>query len=234
MQLEVQKRMGSFTFNSNWTWSNNLNNYSVTENPYEVTSRWSRDGVNRKHYWVTSLTWALPFGQGRRFMVHSSPIVENVLGGWGIQAVTTWASGTCFSPAFSGSDPSNTNTSGGLPDRIADGNKSGGSRTRLQWFDPTVFAVPANGHFGNSGGNILLGYPVHVSHLSVAKTFPVTERFKVSLTGAFSNLFNQPHFNNPLNTITTPDPGRFTSTIANYNPEKQSYRQVDVKIRLEW
>ena len=33
------KRMGDFAFNSNWTWSNNLNNYSITENPYDVTSR---------------------------------------------------------------------------------------------------------------------------------------------------------------------------------------------------
>jgi hypothetical protein len=152
----------------------------------------------------------------------------------GIQAVSTFATGTYFSPNFSGSDPSNTNTSGGLPDRIADGNKAGSSKTLVQWFDPAAFKVPSNGHFGNSGTNILLGYPVHVTHLSVAKSFPVTERFKVTFTGAFSNLFNQPHFNNPLNTITSPDPGKFTSTIANYNPEKQSYRQIDMKLRLEW
>jgi len=234
MQLEVMKRMGSFTFNSNWTWSNNLNNYSITEDPYNVTNRWSRDQYNRKHYWVNSATWALPFGKGRRYLANAPGVADQVLGGWGIQAVVTFASGAFFSPNFGGSDPSNTNTSGGLPDRIADGNRSGSSQTRLQWFDPAAFAVPTNGHFGNSGAYILLGYPIHVTHLSVAKTFPVTERFKVSLTGAFSNLFNQPHFNNPLNTITNPDPGKFTSTIANYNPEKQSYRQVDVKIRLEW
>jgi hypothetical protein len=234
MQLEVMKRMGSFTFNSNWTWSNNLNNYSVTQNPYDVTSNWSRDGVNRKHYWVNSAMWNLPFGQGRRYLANAPGVVDQILGGWGLQGVVTFATGAYFSPDFGGSDPSNTNTSGGLPDRIADGNRSGSSQSRLQWFDPAAFRVPENGHFGNSGANILLGYPIHVTHLSVAKTFPVTERFKVALTGAFSNLFNQPHFNNPRNRITDADPGKFTSTVANYNPEKQSYRQVDIKIRLEW
>lgn len=234
MQLELHKRMGSFMFNSNWTWSNSLYNYFITENPYDVTSRWARDTVNRQHYWVTSLTWALPVGKGRRFMANAPGPVEQILGGWGIQAVSTFATGGYFSPSFSGSDPSNTNTSGGLPDRVANGNKDSGSRTRLQWFDPLAFTVPTNGHFGNSGANILLGNGINVTHLSVAKAFPVTERFKVTLTGAFSNLFNHPHFNNPLTNISTADPGKFTSTVANYNPEKQSYRQVDVKIRLEW
>jgi len=234
MQLEVMKRMGSFTFNSNWTWSNNLNNWSITEDPYNVTSRWSRDAANRKHYWVSSGTWALPFGKGRRYLASAPGVVDQILGGWGIQAIATFASGTYFSPSFSGSDPSNTNTSGGLPDRVADGNKSGGSQSRLQWFDPAAFRVPTNGHFGNSGGNILLSYPVHVTHLSVAKSFPVTERFKVTFTGAFSNLFNQPHFQSINTNIVNPDPGMFTSTRPNYEPEKQSYRQIDLKLRLEW
>jgi hypothetical protein len=73
-----------------------------------------------------------------------------------------------------------------------------------------------------------------VTHVSVAKTFFITERFKFALTGAFSNLFNHPHFNNPNNNISNPNPGMYTSTVANYNPEKQGYRQVDVKVRLEW
>lgn len=230
------KRMGDFSFNSNFTWSNNLNNYSVTENPYDVTSRWSRDNVNRKLYFVTSFTWAVPVGQGRRFLTNAPGIVDHILGGWGIQAVSTLASGAYFSPGFSGSDPSNTGTSGGLPDRVADGNKDPNDRTRLQWFDPTAFVAPAKniGRFGNSGANILLGNGINVHHLSIAKTFSMTERFKWTLTGAFSNLFNHPHFNNPNTNISNPDPGRYTSTVANYNPEKQSYRQIDVKIRLQW
>jgi len=161
-------------------------------------------------------------------------IVEQLLGGWGLQGVSTFASGLYFSPAFSGSDPSNTNTSGGLPDRIANGNKDSGDRTRLQWWDPKAFAVPTNGNFGNSGANILLGNGIKVQHLSVAKTFPVTERLKFTLTGAFSNLFNHPHFNNPNNNISNPDPGKFLSTLPNYNPEKQGYRQLDIKFRAEW
>ncbi|RPJ59001.1 MAG: hypothetical protein EHM23_15605 [Acidobacteria bacterium] len=233
-QLEVQKRMGDIVFNSNFTWSSNLNNYSITENPYDITSRWSRDGVNRKLYWVTSFTWNVPVGQGRRFLTNAPGVVDHILGGWGIQGVSTFATGAYFSPSFSGSDPSNTGTSGGLPDRVADGNLSKDDRTRWTHFDPTAFAIPPKGRFGNSGTNILLGDGVNVHHLSLAKTFSVTERLKVTMTGAFSNLFNHPHFNNPRNGINSPDPGKFTGTVANYNPEKQSYRQVDLKLRVAW
>ncbi len=90
------------------------------------------------------------------------------------------------------------------------------------------------GRYGNSGVNILEGQGINVHHLSIAKMFPLTERFKMTFTGEISNLFNHPHFNNPNNNISNPDPGKFTTIVPNYNPEKQSYRQVAVKLRVEF
>ena len=124
LQLEAQRRMGAFTFDASWTFANNMNNYGITENPYDVTSRWQRDGADRRQYVVVSTTWALPVGKGRRFLSTAPAVVDRVLGGWNLQSISTFASGGYFSPGFSGTNPSNTNTSGGLPDRIADGNLS--------------------------------------------------------------------------------------------------------------
>jgi Carboxypeptidase regulatory-like domain/TonB dependent receptor len=233
LQLQAQKRMGSFTFDTSWTWANNMNNYSITENPYAL-GRWQRDGADRRQYIVASGTWAVPVGKGRRFMSSAPAAVDRVLGGWNLQAISTFASGGYFSPGFSGTNPSNTNTSGGLPDRIADGNLSGDNRNFRQWFDPTAFAIPQPGHFGNSGGNILVGQGINVQHLSIAKTFPIFEQLRMTFTGQLANLFNHPHFNNPNSTINNPNPGLFTSQIAQYNPEKQGARQIALKIRLEW
>ncbi|MBO0859636.1 MAG: hypothetical protein J2P21_14340, partial [Chloracidobacterium sp.] len=94
--------------------------------------------------------------------------------------------------------------------------------------------VPAPGHFGDSGINILEGQGLNVHHLSVAKTFPFRERIKTTLTAEISNLFNHPHFNNPNNNISNANPGQFTSIVPNYNEEKQSYRQVAIKLRIEF
>jgi len=234
LQLEAQRRMGAFTFDASWTFANNMNNYSITENPYDVTSRWQRDGADRRQYVVVSTTWALPVGKGRRFLSTAPGVVDRVLGGWNLQTISTFASGGYFSPGFSGTNPSNTNTSGGLPDRIADGNLPSGVRNDNRWFDATAFAVPQAGHFGNSGGNVLVGQGISVHHLSIAKTFAIFERLRMTMTGQISNLFNHPHFNNPNTTINNPNPGLFTSEIPQYNPERQGARQIGMKIRIEW
>jgi hypothetical protein len=234
MQLEAQRRMGGFTFDAHWTWSNNMLNYGITENPYNVTNRWERDGTDRRQYVVISTTWALPFGKGRRFLSSAPGIVDKVLGGWNTQTVSTFATGPYFSPSFSGTNPSNTNTSGGLPDRIANGNFSSDQHSVVRWFDPAAFAVPQPGNYGNSGGNILVGQGINVHHLSVAKTFPITERFKMTFTGQMSNIMNHPHFSSINTSINNPNPGQYTSEIAQYNPEKQGARQIGMKIRLEW
>jgi hypothetical protein len=233
LQAEVQRRMGAFVFNSNFTWSKNTYNWADQENPYAITDKWTRDGSNRNLYWVTSFTWQLPVGRQRRFLANAPRVVDYVLGGWTTQFISTFATPTYVSPSFSGSDPSGTNTSGGLPDTIASP-YANFNRTITQWFNPVAFAVPPKGRFGNASPNSLEGYGIKVQHLSVAKNFRITERLKTTLTGAFSNLFNHPHFQGINTNISNPSPGMFTSTRPNYEPEKQSYRQIDLKFRIEW
>lgn len=232
LQLEVQKRAGPLTFNSSFTWANNISNYSNTQDPYNVTNKWTRDGSDRRLYFVTSATWEVPMGKGRRFFSTAPAVVNGVLGGWTSQAIVTLASPLYFSPAFSGSDPSNTNTSGGLPDCTGDPYST--PQTLNQWFNPKAISIPASGHYGNCGVNSLKGYPIKVAHLSLAKTFHITERLKTTFTAQVSDLANHPHFNNPNNNISNANPGMFTSAVANYNPEKQGYRQIDLKLRIEF
>jgi hypothetical protein len=232
LQGEVQKRMGSFTFNSNFTWSKNMYNWANTENPYNV-NQWARDANNRDRYWVTSFNWDLPFGKQQKLLANAPAIVDKVLGGWTTRFISTIASPTYVSPSYGGSDPSGTNTTGGLPDAITSP-YSGFNRTVNQWFNPAAFAVPQKGHFGDASPNSLEGYGIKVQHISFAKGFQITERLCATFTGSLSNMFNHPHFNSINTNISNPNPGMFTSTRPNYEPEKTSYRQVDVKFRIAW
>jgi hypothetical protein len=232
LQAEIQKRMGSFNFNSNFTWSKNMYNWANLENPYNP-NQWARDGSNRDRYWVTSFNWDLPFGEKRKFLANAPRIVDSVLGGWTMRFISTMASPTYVSPAYGGSDPSGTNTIGGLPDAIASP-YAGFNRTVNQWFNPKAFAAPQKGSFGNASPNSLEGYGINVQHISLAKTFRITERLRTTLSGSFSNMLNHPTFNALNNNITNPNPGMFTSIRPNYEPEKTGYRQVDVKLRVQW
>jgi hypothetical protein len=242
-QVELQKRVGTLVFNSNFTWSKNMYNWANTENPYAITNNWARDSANREKYWVNSFTLQFPFGRQQKFLSNIPAVLDYVIGGWTAQGISTFASGTWGSPQYSNSggntDPSGTLTNGGLPDAIRPSQPSGFNKTIDKWFEPTAYAPPPVGRFGNASANSIEMYPVNVQHLSLAKAFRITERFKATLTGAFSNLLNHPHFGNNATdglqrNIQSTSPAVFTNTRPNYEPEKQSYRQIDLKLRIEF
>jgi hypothetical protein len=237
-QVEVSRRAGQFTFDASWTWSNTMYNYGITENPYNL-DRWERDQYARRQYIPISATWLIPFGKGRHYLSGAPGVVEAIVGGWNLQTIGTLASGTYFSPSFTGTNPSNTNSSGGLPDCLANGNLPNGTRTWNQWFNPAAFAIPQPGHYGNCGGDTLVGPGIYVMHASLSKDFRIMERLKATLTGQFSNLFNHPSLGSgtpptPNTSINQPNPGQFTAEVPYFNPERQGARQVGVKLRLVW
>ena len=92
----------------------------------------------------------------------------------------------------------------------------------------TPTPAPPKGRFGDASPNSLEGFGINVQHLSLAKSFRITERFRTTLTGAFSNLMNHPHFQGINTNITNPNPGMFTGTRPNYEPEKQSWSNCRV------
>jgi hypothetical protein len=223
--LQVQKRTGPVTFQSSLTLANNVANYLNTEDPYNVTNHWTRDAADRRKYFVTSAYWPISFGKGPW------------LGGWTVQAISTFASGQYFSPLFTGPDPANA--SAGYVTQLADcvGDPKTGAGTLNQWFNPAAFAIPSStaGRYGTCAMNSLEGYPIHVAHVSLAKRIPLGETLSALFTAQVSNVTNTSHFTTPNNNLSNPDPGRFTtSSVAVDYPERMGYRQIDLKLRLQW
>ncbi|MEK7407606.1 MAG: hypothetical protein AAB225_21215, partial [Acidobacteriota bacterium] len=185
---------------------------------------------------VINSTIDFPVGKGRRFLSTLPAAADYILGGWRLVTISTFSSGQFFSPGFSGSDPSNTNTAGGLPDRTCDGNLPRGTRTIDRWFDPACFAAPPAGRFGNSGVNALKrpGYNLH--HVSVAKEFKLSERFRLEYIASIANLFNHPTFNPPISNISVPGTGRITSILvgADRAIDGTRAREIGMTLRLRW
>ena len=232
MQLQAKRRVGAIAFDVHYTLASNRHNWLNTENPYDVTSHWSYDNYIARHRAVVTAQIELPWGRGRRFLPDAAPVVEALAGGWKVTSVSYFQSGQHFSPSFSGSDPSNTNSFGGLPDRICDGNIS--NPTVERWFDPSCFAAPPAGRFGNSGPNVLVAPGMNVQHMSLAKRFNVGERVGVVFTMAASNMFNHPHFRVPRTNISTPGAGELFGGIQDWRAEKHASRKFQMKLRIEW
>ena len=176
----------------------------------------------------------LPFGHGAKYLSSAHGAVNQLVGGWQLYWVTFLQSGQYFSPSYSGFDSSNTNTTSGLPDRIADGNLPSGQRTINQWFDTAAFVVPRTGTFGNSGVNILEGPGLNVSHLTVSKNWNLTERVRLRYIAAIADIFNHHNLYFPASNISVPAQAGVISSDYGTGAEGGARRQIEMRLRLEF
>jgi hypothetical protein len=234
-QFELQRKMGAVILDAHYTLSQGMNNFSNLENPYNHYF-WNREAFNSRHRAVINMTWNLPVGKGKRYLTSAPRAVDYALGGWQLGWIAYFQSGQYFTPSYAGADPSGTNTVGGIPDRIGDGNLPPSERGPDRWFDASAFAPPPPGRFGNSGVAILEGPGLNLHHLSLIKDFPVTERVKFVLQGMFTNVFNHPHFDFPNANITVPNSvaRAFQLREGRGGREMSGPRNIQLRFRIEF
>jgi hypothetical protein len=202
------------------------------ENPYAPLF-WARDPNTVRHRVVLNVIWNIPVGRGHHILGAAPGVVNQVLGGWQLYWIGYFETGQFFSPSFSGSDPSNTNTSGGLPSRVCNGNLPPGQRSITHWFDASCFAVPAPGQFGNSAPNVLEGPGLQLNNLTIGKTFPIHERLRFTFVLAAQNALNHPNFANPSSTnsnISAPATVGVINAVDGFAPG----RQIMLRGRIEF
>jgi len=147
---------------------------------------------DRKHVFVFSEVWELPFGRGKRFLGNSPRTVDLLFGGWQLNTITTWMSGLPFTPV-SFADCS-VNAGPCRPDRIGDPDLD--NRSRDGWFavgigPGTPWAKAPDGQFGNAGRNSLRGPSYFQADLSVFKNFKITEATNLEFRVEGFNIFNK-------------------------------------------
>jgi len=139
-------------------------------------------------------------------VVYDLPGRGRLLGGWRASGVASAHSGVPFTPvlAFDNADIQSLDTSE-RPDLVGNpyaGICPNGIRvgTPSCWFNPSAFAVPPAGQFGNAGRNILRGPAFAQFDASLHKDFAIAERRKITVGVEAYNLFNHPNFGVPSNT----------------------------------
>lgn len=228
----INRRVGWVTFDIHWTWAHAMNNMLNTQNPYTPLV-WNRDFL-AKHRVVFNTMWELPFGRGKKHLNSISPAADHLLGGWTVAWVAYAQTGQYFSPEFSDADPSNTNSFGGLPDRVCNGNLPAGERSLDRWFDTRCFVNPPAGRYGNSGANILEGPGMHAHNVTVVKKFKFTERISFDFMTLISNIFNHPNFLFPTADISTSGVGVIGETHGLYSGERAGPRMIEFRVRLRF
>ena len=164
---------------------------------------------DRKHVFVFSGVWELPFGRGQRFLGNSPRAVDLLFGGWQLNTISTWMSGLPFTPTVLFGANCSVNAGPCRPDRVGDPDLD--DRSRDGWFavgigPGTPWAQAALGKHGNAGRNSLRGPSFFQTDLSVFKNFKITEATNLGFRAEGFNIFNQVNLGQP-DTCVDCDPG---------------------------
>ncbi len=212
LQVRVQKRLSyGLNFQVNYAWSKSLDTgtgnghgsgIDLYQNAYSPSVNYGLSDFNATHTVVGQILYELPFGRGRRYVLHGP--LDQIAGGWRISTLFQWHSGVPFTPVIQGSvasaiDPGlSTSFSAGstlYPELVGDPHVSNPSRN--EWFNPAAFADPAPGTFGDTHRNTLIGPGFSNVDLSLAKEFPIHERISLEIRADAFDAFNHVNFQNP-------------------------------------
>jgi hypothetical protein len=215
------------------------NDYGVCTGVAPVENRnlnKARASYDRTHVFVTSVTYELPVGKGRRFL-NNNKYLNFFLGDYDLAWIQSIESGNPFGFTFVNSQYNYFPTAIGnqVPNLTCNhitmpqfglGDLIGGNRFNQALENPVLpvscFAAPPAFTPGNAGRNIVTGPGILYSQVSAKKNFPITERVNLQFRFDFQNPFHNYGFNNPSNQLDLTNPrlfGKITGdqTTASFN-----------------
>ena len=251
--LRIEKRYaGGFTMNSFYTWSKTLNNADDDGNASGITYfnrslEKGRANYDVHHRWVTSMTYELPFGKGRRYM-NGGGLKNTLLGGWEVVWIQTFQSGPPFTVGFAGSPSVYLPGVGNRPNQILPDDQVklehvdiGPNRfpfaAQTRYLNINGFAYPAAYTIGSLGRNTLEAPGIIWSQASVQKSWRIRERLKFTLRADANNPYKYHNFNPPNSTYNKTDPssfGTFTGTRGSFSDIGTGRWHMIMVFRLEW
>jgi hypothetical protein len=149
--------------------------------------------LDATHNFNGSVSYDLPFGQGRMFPVRG--VLNQIVGGWRLTSVVQARSGVPYTPTVGGTDPAKSRSADCFCGYALFANRTGSGTNLAAFSDPSNGgATPA---YGNAGRNILLGPGFVNMDLSLGKSFRVREGMNVEFRADSYNVLNHPDFGIP-------------------------------------
>jgi hypothetical protein len=235
--ISVHKRSSSLQFEGSYTFTRNLSNAvgsggipgslggtsafpteygNLISDNFHPGIDYGNIPFNRRHRFLLTALYELPFGKGRTFL-NNNPVLDRIVGGWSLGVVLLFQTGP-FMSITTLNDPSGVgfnvfNGIGGRADTVPGMNPYQGQSIN-QWINPTAFVDPANniGRFGDSLSGGVVGPGTQAVSASLLKSFALTERMRLQVGAQVANLFNHPNYAPPPNlTLDVPGFGAITS-----------------------
>ena len=168
-------------------------------------------------------------------------MLSQIVGGWQVNNILSFYSGTPFSVTASGTSlnaPENDQRADQVIAGCADPRRASARPTR--YFDPLAFKPVTEARFGTAPFNVLRGPGVASWDLGVFRQFQLPRSLNLQVRMEAFNVTNRPRFSNPganvSNLRLNPD-----GTVSNLNgfavitgTQDGSERQIRFGVRLGW
>lgn len=207
----------------NYVFARNIDDGSITvtqggdnDLPQDPDSRKAERGLSNydvRHYFVAHWTWDLPSMPGPGWLTK----------GWQWNTIAAVSSGNPFSVVI-GFDRARARFQAGTspqrPDLVPGKSNNPVFGGPDRYFDPSAFALPEPGLYGNLGRNTLIGPGLANVDVSLNKRFRISERVSAQFRTEVFNALNHPNFAIPTQrtVFSSSGPvgsaGRITSTLT--------------------
>ncbi|OFW39667.1 MAG: hypothetical protein A3J28_12525 [Acidobacteria bacterium RIFCSPLOWO2_12_FULL_60_22] len=249
LQVDLNRRFGNgLAFRTNYTFSkslddsSSLSSFQAIGNPNQVMDPWDRqrdyglsafDVRNRFNF---SGTYELPLGAGKAFLGGATGFADKLVSGWQLNGILSLQGGFPFTPQLGFNRSRDLNTAN--PDRpdMVPGRKIDDSiyvRKPEHWIDPSVFALPVAGTYGQVGRNVLIGPGLAEVDMSLFKSTQITERWRMQFRAEVFNLFNRVNFGIPGVVVLTPS-GTPASSAGRITATGTTSREIQFGLKLIW
>ena len=225
--LDVKRRFtNGLLFDGNWTWSHSiddasdpgatLNETNLPQNVYNLAQEKASSSFDHRHRAVVSFIYQIPLPKDSKGWTRA------LLGQWQAGGNFTAQSGAPFTVNIS-SDQANIGAGPAQRPNVS-GNPNGGPRTPQQWFNTSVFSLPALYTFGNAPRNAVVGPGLQELDFALQKDIVLREAAKLQFRAEAYNALNHPNFNIPNRIAFTPNFGSISSA--------QDSRQLQFALKL--
>jgi hypothetical protein len=235
MQWSIRKQFNGVQFDLNYTFSKSMDLGSYREsdtitngqiiNPWNTRQMKAVSDYNVTHLISAFVVADLPIGRGRRFGNQVNPLLNALIGGWGVSGIWRASSGLPTGVGDGGQWATNWNLSGyAIPTAPVSSSNTKNSSTG----GPNLFADPQSAfnlfepNFPGTTGsrNILNGYGFFNIDLALQKRFqmPYSERHSIQIRAEAFNVTNSVQFDvNSLNLDigNQANFGKYTGTLGN-------------------
>ena len=166
MQARAERRFAQgFSFISSYMWGHAIDDRpgqggGRAQNNYNMRAERADADFDVRHRWTFSALYDLPFGAGRRFGAGWKGPINALLGGWGIDGISTMQGGRPFTVSL-GQDFSGAGNGADRPNLVSGVDLVPDKQGPDNWINKSAFTPLETRTFGTAGRNIGRGPRLH-------------------------------------------------------------------------